>query len=335
MKFLRVIVTVPPEQDLSWYLNESKAAAGVHSSWGPLTDAAQGGFGGGRNDPHAGRTRAFRAKDGDWKHPWLDAVGKERELHRRFGELSDEHQATLYTAYHRVGLPKETDRALGDLLHTVKLTAAFREVYDERGTPTEWLVGLCEGRIAPVVDGRRDNAKLLEAMRLQAVALIDVALRAWRASRPGRRQAEEVDDETTKRAALAARPVDGPRMKEVPRTWVPTDDVRPPRRDGAGAVEDWLGPGLPNPVGPCRGALLHTHEPALVVGRSTRRWDGPPRIQEAGCLPRLAPRGWVEQRGPKGARVNRCGETACEVGVWCEVGEPVEAASCGVDEAAA
>lgn len=277
MRALAIVLAVPHEPELSWLLNKSAAAAGIKSNCGPLIEAARGGWGGGRHDPHAGRTRAHRGKDGDWKHPWLDAVGFERRLTARWSTLLELDRAVLTCAYTEVRFPPETDGKLGSLVAVALLTAAFREAYaEDEGTPMEWLRRAC---------GRAKDARTVEAMRLQALDMVTVAVTAWRASRPGAR-AVELDEETVRRAALASRDVSGPRRKETPRTWVPLERTR---------------------VGLCRIGLTHTHVPTVVVGRQGRRWD-------MMLSPRAPLTRWHEPRPREGVRW--CGgagpETACE-----------------------
>lgn len=218
MRLLRVVTTLPAENDLSWYLNEAQAAAGIRSSYGVLVDAAMGGWGSGRNDPHAGRTRGYRDKEtGDHKHPWLDNVARERRLHARWGTLSETDQGILSAAYVRERFPRETERPLGDLVRVGLMTAAFRAAYDERGTPIEWLADLCRR-------GKRQT--LIDEIRRQALALIETPLVAWRATA---RFLEEDPEEVERRAVrfeAASRDVAGPERDEAPRTWTPDEAGR-------------------------------------------------------------------------------------------------------------
>jgi hypothetical protein len=297
MSLLAVILRLPRETDLSWYLNESGAAAGVRSSFGVLADAAAGGWGGGRQDPHGGRTRGYRNKAGDHVHPWLDAVGRERVLHDRFRRLTEVEQRILAHAYLNRRRPPETTRSFDEYVFVVPATAAFREVYDGNGTPTEWLVNACRNA--------QRHAKAIEAMRVQAIALVDVALDAWRATRSGKAQEpRSPEDETAKRAVVAARSVAGPKRKEeAGRTWVPCEKTPPAS------------------VRPCKPTDLRQLG-AIVVGRAFRRYD----IQGD---PLIRPLGWTEPKRNRGD-AGLCGGLR-GWGVWCEAGDVVDAGMCTVD----
>lgn len=273
MRALAIVLSVPHEPDLSWLMNKSAAAAGIKSNCGPLIEAARGGWGGGRHDPHAGRTRAHRGADGVWVHPWLAAVARERQLTARWeaigrGPTADRHRAVLVCAYTEVRFPPETDRKLGALAAVALLTAAFREAYPEdEGVPLEWLARACS---------RPKDARLIESMRLQAGDLVHAAVDAWRASRTG--ATHEPNEDAARRAELAGRPVEGPERREPPRTWAPGE--RTPER-------------------PCRPTVLDAG--ATIVGRPLRRYD----VQGS---PLLRPRGWREASAPRGEpRANLCG----------------------------
>jgi hypothetical protein len=240
MRHLAINLAVPHEPDLAWLLNKSAAAAGIKSNCGPLIDAANGGWGGGRNDPHEGRCRGYwDQKAGEHRHPFLDAVGRERRLYTRWSmldevcgrELAEQHRTILRAAYTEVRFPPQTDGKLGQLFAVAMATAAFREAYSED-----------EGTCA-----RPNRAKLVESMRLQAGALVEVAVRAWRETEP-RARPHFVDEDTERRADAAAKVVDGPARDEEPRTWVTL--VR-------------------TPCPPCAPRATRP-EGALVVGRANR-----------------------------------------------------------------
>lgn len=235
MTILRIIVTAPREPDLAWLINESRAAAGIRSSFGVLADAASGGWGGGRQDPHASRTRGYVDKrTGQNRHPWLESVARERTLHARFCLLPEVEQGVLFAAYAKEGtgdvVEASLDRALGDLVRVATLTAAFREVYeDDRGTPIEWLADVCRRGGKAHGWAAADRGVFLDEVRRQANALVDGALESWRATGPRKafRSHEDASagaDGAKRRAdafSAAARPVDGPKPKGAPRTWAP------------------------------------------------------------------------------------------------------------------
>lgn len=219
---LAINLAVPHEPDLSWLLNKSAAAAGIKSNFGPLADAAAGGWGSGRNDPHEGRCRAFYdRRQARQVHPFLEAVGRERALYARWAKLEELHRAVLWCAYTEVRFPPQTDAKLGHLFGVAILTAAFREAYaEDEGTPSDWIIRAC---------ARSSRGGVVEAMRLQASALVEVAVRAWRETEP-RARPHHVDEDTERRAGVAARAVEGPARAQEARAWVP---------DGAGRGE-WM-----------------------------------------------------------------------------------------------
>lgn len=274
MRHLAINLAVPHEPDLSWLLNKSAAAAGIKSNCGPLIDAANGGWGGGRNDPHEGRTRGYRDKrTGEHRHPWLDAVSRERALSARWALLDDvcgheaaeQHRAVLVCAYTEVRFPPQTDGKLGHLFAVGFLTAAFREAYAaDEGTPVDWVIRAC---------ARTSRAKVIEAMRLQASALVEVAVRAWRETEP-RARPHHVDEDTERRAASAAKRVEGPARNEEPRTWVPCEKT---------------------PAGMCRRNATSTG-PLLIVGRASRVLNLAHRMP--GSEPQMRARGEECWAGP-------------------------------------
>lgn len=214
MRPLAINLTVPHEPDLSWLLNKSASAAGIKSNFGPLADAAAGGWGSGRHDPHEGRTRAFLdRKTGLWRHPFLDAVERERELYARWSKLTEETRAILGLAYIEQAAPTETHHKLGALVFVATLTAAFRETFAPwESTPMEFLARACAAS---------KQGALVDSMRMQASTLVEVAAKAWRATKPRKGVVEDVDPDTARRYAAASKPVDGPVRVDAPRTWAP------------------------------------------------------------------------------------------------------------------
>lgn len=222
VNLLRVIVAVPRDPDLSWLLNESSAAAGIRSSFGVLADAATGGWGGGRQDPHEGRTRGYVDKAGHFRQPWLEAVARSRALRTRWDSLAaPEHgvavQTVLFHAYTEKRCPPETERPLGGLASVAPATSAFRAAYEPAdGAPMDWLADVCR---------RGHHKSLVEEIRKQSLWLIDESLERWRATGPKRGvQGPDMAEGATTRfrrflEALSA--VEGPKAVGPARTWAP------------------------------------------------------------------------------------------------------------------
>lgn len=273
MRHLAIHLGVPHEPDLAWLLNKSAAAAGIKSNCGPLIDAAKGGWGGGRYDPHEGRTRGYRdKKTGEHRHPWIEAAGRERALHARWGlldevcghDMAEQHRAVLVAAYTEERFPPQTDGKLGQLFAVGFLTAAFREAYAaDEGTPVDWVVRAC---------ARTSRAKVIESMRLQAGALVEVAVRAWRMTEP-RARPPLVDEDTERRAEAAARSVEGPEPAEAPRTWAPESEPRGwmSAREGARPCEDGVAGVC---MTPRRGRRRECHVPGLGRAMSSGNLSG-------------------------------------------------------------
>lgn len=199
MRPLAIHLGIPHEPDLSWYYEK---APKLRSNFGILADAAQGGWGSGRNDPHAVMADDRRLED----------IRKAKLIWRRLHELSVPIRNVLKAAYERTRTSPQTDGKLGALANVALQTAAFKAIYEPwSSTPTECLVALC-------TSAKRTG--VVDAMRLQASAMVEVAAYAWRMTRSGC-QAHPPSDDTLARAEAAWRHVEPPRRQEAPRTWRP------------------------------------------------------------------------------------------------------------------
>lgn len=235
MRILAIHLGIPHEPDLSWLLNKSAAAAGIRSSFGVLADAAAGGWGGGRQDPHASRVRT--SNDGK-RSPWLDDVGRERVLHARWESLPCRIRRVLASAYTEKATAPQTDGKLGALANVAPLTAAFRELYEPWAmTQAEFLVALCTAS---------KRSGVVDVMRIQSSAMVEVAAYAWRMTRDGAKS-HPPSEETLARAEAAWRHVELPRRHEAPRTWAPMVDETaaawesPREAERANARQTWAG----------------------------------------------------------------------------------------------
>lgn len=177
---------VPAEPDLTWFLCESDAASGVSSSFAPLVDIAQGGWGGAPDQERRITDRRF-GRGG--------TVSRARALHAAFAALPATDRAVLRRAYGQrpwvqeaddafgVGTGMRLQRVLGDLIGVAMVTPTALT-----GASTH---GVAEGKRALqhgtfVIEGRWIVAQLavrgggsLGAVGREAMSMLGAALVRW------------------------------------------------------------------------------------------------------------------------------------------------------------
>ena len=105
--------------ELTWYWQDAAAEMGISSTWGPMVSAAQGGFGGVRQD-HDSRMTDARMR----------ATAKHREIRKRLDAIAPEHVTTLWYVYGGSVAPPQTVAHLGQLATLAAHMPATREAYD-------------------------------------------------------------------------------------------------------------------------------------------------------------------------------------------------------------
>lgn len=106
-------------EELTWYWQDAAAEMGISSTWGPMVSAAQGGFGGVRQD-HDSRMTDARMR----------ATARHREIRKRLDAIAPEHVTTLWYVYGGSVAPPQTVAHLGQLATLAAHMPATREAYD-------------------------------------------------------------------------------------------------------------------------------------------------------------------------------------------------------------
>jgi hypothetical protein len=184
----RFMVSVPVDDDLSWFINHAESAQGARA-FAP-TKQRSGGE----------RVKEYTWSRGDDADVELEMTRHERRLlasktqaeiakastlRQRWQRLGPNAQRILVEAYGIRVMPRETEKPLGSLAGVALLTSAAAHglpadaeakrkaipghpVLEGRG---EWLLALCRHAAA--------NVLLIDAMRAEAAEMVRVALAQW------------------------------------------------------------------------------------------------------------------------------------------------------------
>lgn len=106
-------------EELTWYWQDAAAEMGISSTWGPMVSAAQGGFGGVRQD-HDSRMTDARMR----------ATARHREIRKRLDAIAPEHVTTLWYVYGGSVAPPQTVAHLGQLATLAAHMPVTREAYE-------------------------------------------------------------------------------------------------------------------------------------------------------------------------------------------------------------
>lgn len=155
--------TVPTCEDLRWYFGASESEMGRRSA------GTEPGEGGGSGAPDRAMTDRR-----------IGATTRHRKLRAQLERVGASHVVVLEAAYGPRRVPREAQRAFGDLWGVALLTAIVVDGAASTGRTREaWLTSQC---IQPTKAKRETAARVL----LAAERLFEPAWEAWReAVRPG------------------------------------------------------------------------------------------------------------------------------------------------------
>lgn len=155
-------------EELTWYWQDAAAEMGISSIWGPMVSAAQGGFGGVRQD-HDSRMTDARMR----------ATARHREIRKRLDAIAPEHVTTLWYVYGGSVAPPQTVAHLGQLATLAAHMPATREAYDadrKRQAPKltikAWLALSCSSQ-----------HPALSIIINETVAAFMAAIEAWKGTK--------------------------------------------------------------------------------------------------------------------------------------------------------
>ncbi len=156
--------TLPSCDDLRWFFGQAESAMGRRSAG---TEPSEGGGGG--------------APDRAMTDRRIDATTRHRDLRAKLERIGAEHIVVLEHAYGPRRVPREAQRALGDLYGVALLTTVVVDAALAAGRTREaWLVSQC---LTPQTKAKREA---LARVLIAAERLFEPSWEAWRGvCRPG------------------------------------------------------------------------------------------------------------------------------------------------------